>query len=1080
MITIKELTRLSTITQTIFLVFCSYFALSQNILINEAMSQNSDSFEDPIFDKTFDWVELRNTTNSEINLFGYYLSDDKSNLQKFQFLNPSEIVPAQGYRIFWASGSTLLGSDHLNFKLSGMGESIYLVGQDGVTIIDSLILPKLSHDISYGKVETNSSILKYYFPASPGFENETQNAYLGILEDPTFSHESGFYSNAFSLTFLDATPGDSIVYTIDSSDPEIGNITPKNWSYISSYPYGSGVTSYSQNTKTSQSYLYQSGISVSTASPNLRYSDIPTDWSGNPQYLYSGQYWDACKVVTARRIKHGYISSKSISKSYFNTFNKADASFPIVSLRVDPEDLFEKNGGIYIPGMVPVADKFSNSLSEPIYKKFNSFNFKEKNLFGTFTYIENGENSIDNQVRVNIRGKYSSQFPLKGFNLKMRDSSEDDFDLAKFGWNGSFKSNRIMLRNGGNDYLANHFKDALTHEVSKNMNLELMRYRPANQFLNGEYWGVINIRDRIKSDYLANKYSIEKNFIEIDEFNVEGNELSADFVSFLDFVKNNNMGFSSNFEYFKKKVNINSLIDHSISYAFFGNWDAFFNNNICWRSVDSTSSSIDSSYLKYNYVLYDMDLSLDRTNTFDILNSTNNTDYFYGYLISNTVFKHMFINRFADLLNTNYKQSNLTSAIDSLKNNIDGQMANHWERWRKPWDYTEWTSVVSDTKTKLLLRPEKARQDIITEFSLGGTFNLNLNVITTDGYVRVNTIDIKNGTKGVPANYSAWTGKYFDNVPFQIKAIPHKGFKFSHWIKNGVTLTDSVITVNSSVDLTYSAFFTQIELSENPIPLAFNLSSCSYELRRWNADNAADTFPNNMRFVYFQNQDTDYSTATFDFQAFTSGAYNHTSRTRIEGDNEKGFSFINTSGSNSNPGYPVGKMGGAVLALNTENLDSVTVSFIARTVGSNSRRYGLSLQYRIGDVLDFLEFENPINYVGAEVDDDSVIFENIYLPDILLNKPYVQLLWRYYYISGGSGSRDQLGVDDIVVRGIVKDGTVVNNSIGSISHPSKIYSTSRLENNSNVVFKSQNSITLLPDFKVEPGSIFKAEIQTCL
>jgi hypothetical protein len=269
-------------------------------------------------------------------------------------------------------------------------------------------------------------------------------------------------------------------------------------------------------------------------------------------------------------------------------------------------------------------------------------------------------------------------------------------------------------------------------------------------------------------------------------------------------------------------------------------------------------------------------------------------------------------------------------------------------------------------------------------------------------------------------------------------------------------------------------------LSENPIPAAFNLSACSYELRRWDADNAAETYPNNMRFVYFQNQDTPYTTTTFDFQAFTSGAYNHTSRTRIVGDNHKGFSFINTSGSNSNPGYPIGKMGGAVLALNTQNLDSVTVSFIARTVGSNSRRYGLSLQYRIGDVLDFQEFDTPINYVGAEVADDSVAFENIYLPEILLNKPYVQLLWRYYYISGESGSRDQLGVDDIVVKGIVKDAAVVNNSVLSINRPAKIYSTGQIGNNSNVVFESQNSITLLPGFSVEPGSVFKAETQTCL
>ena len=177
MITIKEFTKSAVIVQTVFLVFCGYLALAQNVIINEAMSQNSDSFEDPIFEKTFDWIELRNTSNTDINLFGYCLTDDKNNLQKFKFLNPSEIVGAQGYRIFWASGTPLLGSDHLNFKLSDNGESIYLVGQDGLTIIDSLIMPKLSHDISYGKEVTNPAVLRYYFPASPGIENKTENAF---------------------------------------------------------------------------------------------------------------------------------------------------------------------------------------------------------------------------------------------------------------------------------------------------------------------------------------------------------------------------------------------------------------------------------------------------------------------------------------------------------------------------------------------------------------------------------------------------------------------------------------------------------------------------------------------------------------------------------------------------------------------------------------------------------------------------------------------------------------------------------------------------------------------------------------
>jgi hypothetical protein len=159
--------------------------------------------------------------------------------------------------------------------------------------------------------------------------------------------------------------------------------------------------------------------------------------------------------------------------------------------------------------------------------------------------------------------------------------------------------------------------------------------------------------------------------------------------------------------------------------------------------------------------------------------------------------------------------------------------------------------------------------------------------------------------------------------------------------------------------------------------------------------------------------------------------------------------------------------------------DTVLISFKARTIVANPKKYAFRLQIREGDQQPFQDFSPIIINHGASISNDSLSFLNIFLPSQYIQKPYVQLLWKYYNTEVGTGTRDQLAVDDIVIQSIKKTNVLRNNVNVTLGNPIKLISLDRIEGGSRILFKSQNSILLLPNFKVENGSYFETRMETC-
>ncbi len=152
-----------------------YYSLNLNIpvagdvVINEVLASNLAGDTD--FDGEFDdWIELYNNTNSAIDLSTYYLTDDGTNFTQWQFPSGTTL-PASGYVTVWADKDDLQVGLHANFKLSSLGESLYLLNNN--TIVDQVTFGAQTDDISYGRYVNGTGSFIFM---SPTFSSQNSNS----------------------------------------------------------------------------------------------------------------------------------------------------------------------------------------------------------------------------------------------------------------------------------------------------------------------------------------------------------------------------------------------------------------------------------------------------------------------------------------------------------------------------------------------------------------------------------------------------------------------------------------------------------------------------------------------------------------------------------------------------------------------------------------------------------------------------------------------------------------------------------------------------------------------------------------
>jgi len=362
------------------------------------------------------------------------------------------------------------------------------------------------------------------------------------------------------------------------------------------------------------------------------------------------------------------------------------------------------------------------------------------------------------------------------------------------------------MRNSGNDWLRTMFRDGLITSLMEGAGLDLQAFQPTVTYLNGEYWGIYNLREKINEHFVVSKHGGNTEDVTILEKNGEiifGD--NQEYLDLIEFVSSHNLANEANYKLVEDQIDVENMITYQAAQIYFNNTDWPGNNIKFFKTKGG----------KWRWILFDTDFGLNIWNNNGVENNTlqfaldpNGPDWpnppwstlLFRKLMENTSYRNRFINRFADEMNSRFLHTNISNQISKLSGNIQSEITNHFERWGG--DPSAWNGHVQRMRDFSFRRAFIVKRHITRQFSLPNYHNISVsNPNPSYGFVRLNSLSIDIGY---------WQGDYFESVPIKLIAIPNNGYKFSHW-EGASTSTNQEITLS----LTQGSIITPVFVEDN-------------------------------------------------------------------------------------------------------------------------------------------------------------------------------------------------------------------------------------------------------------------------
>jgi hypothetical protein len=898
-------------------------ATTSQVYINEISSANLQGFVDDDNEYT-DWMELYNSSSNSVDLSGYFLSDNKTNLTKWQFGN--YVLQPNAFLVVFASGKDRQASQSLKWTTvidhksiwkyqiptsstgtawhnlsfndatwqegpSGFGYgdgddatilpnclSVYIrkkftianvddvkrmvlqmhyddgfvayingveiaranLGTPGVSVAynatasdheadfsNSLLHPETfeivnpgsflvqgtnvitiqghntsssSSDLSLvpiltigetpnGSANATSSYFSVptsYYHTNFKLDQLTETAYLStpdgvcvdslkaMVPDPDISFGRQPDGTTGKFYFAIATPG-------TSNNNQVGTITPNKtddvlFSVTGGYYAGGTTVSLSTPVVTDRIYYTTDG---SLPSEQSTLYTTPLSITKNT-------------VVKAKAYRDNTLPGNMTSNTYLTTNHK----FMVTSLSTDPANLWDYNTGIYVKG--------PNAQSGNPYYGANFWQDWEKSAYLEI-YDKNKTKVVSQGVGIKIYGAWTRANPQKSIAVFARKEYGKGSIEHKFFDDKHFdKFEALVLRNSGNDFYNTMFRDGFITGLARKMNLDRQGFKPSAHYLNGEYWGILNIREKINEHFLASNHSFDTEDLSILSNN---NEIvmgtDADYKSMIAFIQGSSLVTEANYNEVLRRIDVDSYIQYQLMQIYSDNTDWPGNNIKYWRTHAAES--------QWRWILYDTDFGFGLYNA---NNFTHNTLAFatdatktewpnpawstllFRRLLTSTAFRNNFINQYCDHLNTTFLPTNVNAQIDSLKSMYEGEIQLHLSKWND--NYNNWTNDVNVMKTFATSRPTYAWNHLQSKFALGSRTYISTEVNDiSQGRIKLNSIIVDQKT---------FSGYYFQNIPIAMKALPKPGYKFVSWEGN-VPSTQPTIGFNMATSGSFKANF---------------------------------------------------------------------------------------------------------------------------------------------------------------------------------------------------------------------------------------------------------------------------------
>ncbi len=549
------------------------------------------------------------------------------------------------------------------------------------------------------------------------------------VDDPLavqFSHPTGFYEDDIRLEMEVAEPEAMIQFTTDGSLP-----TPTNGS------------------------VYQE----------------PLRLSADPESVV---------VVRARAIDENGILGPEANMTYFLGFETA---MPVVSLMVEPDDLWDWERGIFIR-----PDEKGPEWERP----------------AELVYLDDSKQiGFSAPAGIRIHGGASRWAEKKSIRLYFRpEYGLAELDYPLFPDSGQTRFKRLVLHAGGQDQPTETgngtlLRNPLISALAQETDVIVAEGQPVLLFINGQPWGIYNLRERLDRIYFADRFGIG----DLDILGpiayapepLEGNWTHWD--ELMSFVEANDMADPENYTTVISQIDVENFIDYYALQYFIGNAD--------WpqRSHDRFYPYVQGG--KWHWFLWDGDFAfglafeggeLPDPITWLLtgeeggsarLQAAWQDSLLFRKLMDNPDFKLAFIRRLEGLLNTAFLPEAVIAQLDALASQVEPDIEYETLRWQSSGN---WSESVEQMRNFARQRPDLIRQNVVEELGLSGTVELDFEAPRGKGSVDVN---------GFSVPELPWSGLFFTGLPIEITALPESGYRFAGWEPAELPQTETITLSDS-------------------------------------------------------------------------------------------------------------------------------------------------------------------------------------------------------------------------------------------------------------------------------------------
>jgi hypothetical protein len=375
----------------------------------------------------------------------------------------------------------------------------------------------------------------------------------------------------------------------------------------------------------------------------------------------------------------------------------------VVSVCADSLALFDADTGILVPGAL--FDPANPDLTGNYFQRG-----REWERWANVEFYEPDDNSgINQQCGLRTHGNRARKAPAKGLKIYAREEYGKKRFKHRFFETTQIKSfNHLVLKPFSTLWPCSGVQDYVANRMALQMGLEAPNSRPVAVYLNGEYWGIYFLQEKMDDHYLEDHFGIEPEQCNIicgngingftGEWDVEVESGEGfGFDQMMDWLEDADLSDSTNYAYISNLVDIDNFIDYQILETFIANTDWPANNSRCWQADGS----------KWRFAFFDGDATMLEKEYDVFANATYVADnqwhtggkstLLFRRLLENNDFKIRFSYRVNEWCNSVLQEYSTTDVLDGIVQDLRLEMPSQIARFGYPdnMDYWNWGCSLS-------------------------------------------------------------------------------------------------------------------------------------------------------------------------------------------------------------------------------------------------------------------------------------------------------------------------------------------------------------------------------------------------